>query len=212
MLKLFWRIGNSSASVTQRPQLSWCEGEGYAPLPIFLLGRRAHSGEQNSPCCARCPGNPRHLQTAPDLLPAAQLCVHLSQGSPAKGRADAAVLTLYGQYCRSWSLHNAPVQCVHTGRGGVMWRTGTAVLPAGEGGVSKRCSIACLLPGKWQITALSLEVHAKADDSLQAHPAGSATPKGTDRTQGGGRRARTHLRDEDPQLRGLSSPDVEAEL
>lgn len=93
-----------------------------------------------------------------------------------------------------------------------MWRTGTAVLPAGEGGVSKRCSIACLLPGKWQITALSLEVHAKADDSLQAHPAGSATPKGTDRTRGGGRRARTHLRDEDPQLRGLSSPDVEAEL
>lgn len=73
-----------------------------------------------------------------------------------------------------------------------MWRTGTAVLPAGEGGVSKRCSIACLLPGKWQITALSLEVHAKADDSLQAHPAGSATPKGTDRTQGGGEGEHEH--------------------
>lgn len=39
----------------------------------------------------------------------------------------------------------------------------------------------------------------KAYDSLHAHPAGSATPKGTEHREGMAE-GQTHLRDEDPQL------------
>lgn len=101
---------------------------GCAPLPLILLGRRERAEAQAcSPCCARCPGNPRRSRTAPGPLPAAQLCAHPSRGSPAKGRAEAAAPAAcslstaapfpHGRGCLAPGPFTVPMQRVHEGKG-----------------------------------------------------------------------------------------------
>lgn len=98
------------------------------------------------------------------------------------------------------SLPTVPTQHAHMGLG--MMGSGDCGAPAALHGLGRDEEMVqdCLIAA-WCTANYSYEFRDgyKAYDSLHAHPAGSATPKGTEHREGMAE-GQTHLRDEDPQL------------
>lgn len=161
---------------------------GPRPVPTPAAGPQEHS-----PCCAQCPGNPHRSPRAPGPLPAAQLCVRPSRGSPVKGRAVTAAVT--AAPLPQSPLPMVPIHPVHPRRTGEDGDWGTTAQQQHSvcwEEIRKRCRTARLLLGVWQIRAVSSEMYTR-HDGLPAQPAGSATPQGTERTRVGEQQNRRTL-------------------
>lgn len=196
MTRLHCSTAKQMALVTWCPQPSRCRpaGDGVCtdrtrtgprPVPMPAAGL-----QERSPCCARCPGNPHRSLRALGPLPAAQLCVHLSRGSPVKGRvvkaAMTAAVTVTAALLPQSLLPVLPIQCTPCDWGGQgLGNRSAAATLRGLGRDQEM--VQDRLTAAWCVANYSCEFGDvyKAYDDLPAQPAGSATPKGTERTWGG---------------------------
>lgn len=167
--------------------------------------------QEHSPCCAQCPGNPHHSPRAPGPLPAAQLCVHPSQGSPMKEKAGTAAVTL----CTACAVAPRTSPLCPSSALTRDWG-GWGVRAAGHQqrsrlGRGQEMVQDCLLAA-WEMTAMSLEMDIRHMMVSMHTQLAQQHPREQREHEEGMAEGQTHLRDEDPQLRGFSSSDVEAQL